>query len=340
MKHPITLKEIAKELGISISTVSKSLKNYDEISLETREKVQAFAKLYNYKPNNIALSLKNRHSNLIGVIIPEVVHHFFASVLKGIEDIAISKGYTLIIGVSNEFLLKESTTIKSLSNGTVDGFIISLSEETLRKENYTHIEEIDRFNIPIVLFDRITDKINCDKVIIDDATMSFNAVNHLIKVGHKKIAFITTEDYLSVGKLRTDGYYAALRQNKITIDENYIIKINDVKELDAQLQNLITSKEIDAIVAVNETYAAICLKILEKNNINSPEIVSVLSLSDGIISQYTSPSLSAINQNGFLMGQRSATRLIKRIEETESTPPVTEIIPTNLIIRQSIKKRL
>lgn len=339
MKHPITLKEIAKELGISISTVSKSLKNYSEISQETRDKVQAFAKLYNYQPNNIALSLKNRKSFTIGVIIPEVVHHFFASVIKGIEKIAISNGYTIIIGVSNEQLKKESNTIKTLSNGTVDGFIISLSEETLLMDNFSHLHEISNYNIPMVMFDRVTDAIECDKVIIDDKPVSLNAVEHLIQTGHKRIAFITTEDYLSVGKLRTDGYYEALKKNNLIINEDLVLKIHDQSELVPKIESLIKSNQIDAIVAVNETYAATCLKIIQKNNFKSPEDISILSLSDGLISLYTSPSLSAVNQNGYLMGKKSAQLLIERIESQKKYKEVQEIIPTNLIVRDSILNR-
>lgn len=339
MKHPITLKEIAKELGISISTVSKSLKNYSEISQETRDKVQAFAKLYNYQPNNIALSLKNRKSFAIGVIIPEVVHHFFASVIKGIEKVAISKGYTIIIGVSNEHLKKEKASIKTLSSGTVDGFIISLSEETLHNEDYSHLSEITNYNIPLVMFDRVTEQIECDKVIIDDKPVSFNAVQHLIKTGHKRIAFVTTEDYLSVGKLRTDGYYEALKANNITIDEHLVTRIHDHSELETKVEKLITMNTLDAIVAVNETYAATCIKILEKHNIKSPDDVSIISLSNGLISLYTSPSISAVNQNGYLMGKKSAELLINRIESVERPAPKTEIIPTDLILRDSVKNR-
>ncbi|MCB9425990.1 MAG: LacI family DNA-binding transcriptional regulator [Flavobacteriales bacterium] len=339
MKHPITLKEIAKELGISISTVSKSLKNYSEISQETRDKVQAFAKLYNYQPNNIALSLKNRKSFAIGVIIPEVVHHFFASVIKGIETVAISKGYTIIIGVSNEHLDKEKASIKTLSSGTVDGFIISLSEETLHNQDYSHLNVISNYNIPMVMFDRVTEQIECDKVIIDDKPVSFNAVQHLINTGHSKIAFVTTEDYLSVGKLRTDGYYEALQSNNITIDEHLVTKIHDQSELETKVKKLITMNTFDAIVAVNETYAATCIKILEKHNIKSPDDVSIISLSNGLISLYTSPSISAVNQNGYLMGQKSAELLINRIESKESLPVTTEIVPTELILRDSVKNR-
>ncbi len=339
MKHQITLKEIARELGVSISTVSKSLKDYAEISLDTRQKVQAFAKLYNYKPNNIALSLKNRRTNIIGVILPEIVHHFFSSVIKGIEDVAVTKGYTIVIGVSNESSEKEKTIISKLSNGSVDGFILSLSEESLQKEDYSHLNEAVDLELPIVLFDRVTEKIDCDKIIIDDKLVAFENVDYLIKKGHKRIAFLTTEDYLSVGKLRTDGYYEAIKKNNLPVDESLIIRINTQSDYNEVIEKLVKNNSIDAIVTVNEFFAATSINVLKNNGIKIPEEVSILSLSDGLISRYTSPSITAINQNGYLMGQSSATLLINRIESKTEIPYTTKIIPTNLIARESVMNR-
>lgn len=336
MKHQITLKEIAKELGISVSTVSKSLKDYTEISTDTRQKVKAFAKLYNYTPNNIALSLKNRRSNVIGVVLPDVVHHFFSSVIKGIEDIAISRGYTIIISISDECLEKEANSIRKLSHGTVDGYILSLSEETLHHNDYSHLEEVNELELPIVMFDRINNNIDCDKVIIDDKSVAYNCVDHLIKNGHRKIGFLTTEDYLSVGKLRTDGYYQALTDNHITIDESLVLKIHTQSNYYTEIEKLVKSQTFDALVTVNEAFAATGIKVLHDYGIKTPEKVSVISLSDGIISRHMIPSITAVNQNGFLMGQKSATLLINRIEGKSDADFQTEIIPTNIIFRDSV----
>src|SRR5690606_1944205 len=154
MKPKMTLKKIATELGLSISTVSKALKDNKDISKENRERVQAFAKFYNYRPNSVALSLRNKKTKTIGVIIPEIVHHFFAKVISGIEEAAISKEYNVIIGVSNESMDKEAINMEMLIDGSIDGFIISLSKETLYKQEYTHLQQIQNRNIPIVMFDR------------------------------------------------------------------------------------------------------------------------------------------------------------------------------------------
>ena len=225
MKKKVTLKQIAKELDVSISTVSKSLRNSLEIGEETRLKVQAFAKFYNYKPNNIALSLKNRRTKTIGIIIPEIVHYFFSTVINGIEQVANEKGYSVIICLSDDSFDKEVMNMELLAHGSTDGFIMSLSKETQYKKDFHHITEVIDQGMPVVMFDRITDEVNCDKVIIDDKKAAYEAVQYLINQGRKKIALVTTVDYVSVGKLRTDGYIKALQDNNIAFDENLIIKI-------------------------------------------------------------------------------------------------------------------
>ena len=222
MKRKVTLKQIAKELDVSISTVSKSLKNSSEISEDTRLKVQAFAKLYNYKPNNIALSLKNKKTKTIGIIIPEIVHHFFATVISGIEQVANEKGYNVIVCLSDESFDKEVINLEMLANGSTDGFIMSLSKETQQKKDFHHLQEVINQGMPIVMFDRIANEILSDKVIIDDLLAAYQAVNFLIEENCKKIALITTVDYVSVGKLRTEGYLKALTDHNITINEDLI----------------------------------------------------------------------------------------------------------------------
>ena len=175
-KRNTTLKELSKELSLSISTVSKALKDSPEISKDTKQKIKAFAKFYNYKPNNIALSLKNRKTKTLGIIIPEIVHHFFSKVIRGIEQVANKRGYNVIVGLSNESFDKEVINIQMLANGSIDGFILSISKETLLQQDYHHFKETISQGMPIVMFDRVVNEIECDKVIIDDLKGSKNAV--------------------------------------------------------------------------------------------------------------------------------------------------------------------
>ncbi len=339
MRRKVTLKQIAKELDVSISTVSKSLRDSPEISEDTRLKVQAFAKLYNYKPNNIALSLKNKKTKTIGIIIPEIVHHFFATVISGIEQVANECGYNVIVCLSDESFDKEVINMEMLANGSTDGFIMSLSKETQQKKDFHHLQEVINQGMPVVLFDRISNDILCDKVIIDDQLAAYEATNFLISKGLKKIALLTTVDYVSVGKLRTDGYLNVLHDHGIEVDENLIIRIEDTEHCDEKINELLENKSVDAILAVNELFAVTAIKLAMAKGIKIPEDLSVVAFTDGIISKYSTPTITTISQNGIKMGRKAAEMLIKRLEleDEEDEHYKTEIIETNLIIRESTK---
>lgn len=337
MKRKVTLKQIAKELDVSISTVSKSLRDSPEISEDTRLKVQAFAKLYNYKPNLIALSLKNRKTKTIGIIIPEIVHHFFATVISGIEHVANEKGYNVIVTLSDESFDKEVINMEMLANGSIDGFIMSLSKETQFRRDFHHISEVINQGMPVVMFDRVTNDISCDKVIIDDNLAAYEAVQRLIDSGFKNIALITTVDYVSVGKLRTDGYIKALKTNDIAIDSDLILKIEDIDNCTNQIEQLIRNNKIDAIFAVNELFAVTAIKEAKVQGISVPDEMAVIGFTDGIISKYSSPSITTVGQNGIKMGNKAAQMLIDRLEtEVEEEEHYrTEVIETDLVVRES-----
>ena len=337
MRKKVTLKQIAKELDVSISTVSKSLKNSLEISEDTRQKVQAFAKLYNYKPNNIALSLKNKKTKTICIIIPEIIHHFFATVISGVEQVANENGYNVLVCLSDESFDKEVINMEMLANGSIDGFIMSLSKETQQKKDFHHIVEVINQGMPVVMFDRITNDILCDKVIIDDNLAAFDATQFLFDKGFKKIALITTVDYVSVGKLRTEGYTKALKNNDIKVDENLILRIEDTENFESSIENLLLSNRPDAIFAVNELFAVTAIKLARKHNIKVPEELSIVGFTDGIISKYSTPSISTVSQNGIKMGGKAAKMLIERLESEEEGEEQykTEVIETELVERES-----
>jgi LacI family transcriptional regulator len=339
MKRKITLKQIAKELDVSISTVSKSLRNSPEISEETRIKIKAFAKLYNYKPNLIALSLKNKKTKTIGVIIPEIIHHFFATVIGGIEQVANEQGYNVIICLSDESFDKEVLNMEMLANGSIDGFIMALSKETQQKKDFHHILEATSQGMPVVMFDRVTKDIFCDKVIIDDKTAAQEAVEFLFEKGLKKIGLISTIDYVSVGKLRTDGYLDAHKHNNIVVNENLILKIEDIENCETEIETFIKNNSFDGLFAVNELFAVTAIKTATKLGKKVPEDISVIGFTDGIISKYATPSITTVSQNGVSMGKKAAKLLIDRLEndtdEIESEYYTTEIIETHLVERES-----
>lgn len=346
MRRKVTLKQIAKELDVSVSTVSKALRNSPEISNDTKQKVQAFAKLYNYRPNNIALSLKNRKTKTIGVIIPEIVHHFFSKVIRGIELIANKRGYNVIVGLSNESFSKEVLNMEMLANGSIDGFILSISKETLLQQDYHHFVETINQGMPIVMFDRVINDVSCDKVIVDDFMGSKKAVSKLIENGCRNIAIITTKDYVNVGKLRTQGYIAALEEYKIQPKSELILKI--VEELDDEdrleglefeIEELFKNNpEIDAVFAVNELYALTAMKIARKLKLKIPEDIQVIGFTDGVLSKHATPSLTTVSQHAQQMGEKAAELLINKLEnEEDEEHHRTIVVETELIERESTK---
>ena len=336
MKQRITLKIIAKEFGVSISTVSKALKGSHEISTEMREKIQAYANFYNYKPNNLALQLRNQKTSVIGIIIPEIVHHFFSTVIDGVEQYANEKGYNVMVCVSNESYEKEVLNFSLLANGSVDGLIVSVARETQKIKKYNHFEALIKDEFPLVLFDRVIEEIQCDKVIIDDFAGGYKAANHLLEIGAKRIAILSTQDYISVGALRKEGYIYALKNKGIEVEESLIYKLDDSQDLYDQIEKVINvPNPPDAILAVNEIYAANALIIAKKRGLSVPEDIAIVGFTSGLISAFTTPPLTCIVQHGFLMGQQAAELLINRIENTGPKEFQKEVISPDLKIRES-----
>jgi LacI family transcriptional regulator len=338
VKQKITLKDIARELDVSISTVSKALKNSSEIGQDTKDKVQAFARLYNYKPNNIAVSLKNKRTKNIGVIIPDILHYFFTTVFRGIEKYANQRGYNVIICISDESFDKEVINMEMLANGSIDGFIMSLSAETQQKNDFAHLGEVTDQGIPLVLFDRVTDDIACDKVIINDFEIAYHAVEKFIRNGRKRIALVTTESYFNVSRKRAEGYRKALIESGLGVDENLILRLpySDVNLLD--IDNFLEDHPIDAILCVNELFAILCMRLAQKKGIKIPADIAVIGFTDGILSRYGDPTLTTVDQHGDRMGAMAAQLLIDRIENDRGAEAVdfrTEVIQATLIERES-----
>ena len=339
MKSKATLKQIAKELNVSISTVSKALSNSPEISEPTKIKIQEFAKLKNYKPNNMAINLKNKRTKNIGVIIPNILNPFFAKVFTGVEKAANEKGYNVITCISNESYDKELYTLELLSNGTIDGFILSIAEETQKKQDFSHFTEIINQGTPIVMFDRITDEVICDKVIVDDFDSAVNATQHLISTGCKHIAMLSTIDNLSVGKLRFKGYLKAFEDNNMKVDRELVIRTDDENQFDFLLDALFNSKEIDGVFALDEHAAVTAMKFAIKRGYKIPEQLSIIGFADGVWSRRLTPSLSTVSQHGIEIGEAAAQLLIEKLEEKEETNSYkTKIIKTELRQRESTKK--
>lgn len=338
MRKKITLKQIAKELGVSISTVSKALRDSDEIGQDTRERIQAFAKFHNYRPNSIALSLKNKKFRTIGVIIPEIVHNFFSMVINGIEHVANQRGYNVVVCFSNESFDREVINMETLANGAIDGFILALTKETQLKQDYHHLQEVINRGMPLVMFDRVTYDIYCDKVVVDDTYAAYSGVNYLLKTGCKRIALLTIPDHISVGKLRNQGYLKALKDAGIPIREELKVVIDDI-ESDVEIKELFDRHQFDGLLCVNEFFAATSLREAHDRGLRIPEDVSIIGFADGFLARNSYPKITAIDQNGFQMGEKAAEMLIEKVEsDADEEYFRTEVVRTKLILRESTKR--
>ncbi len=339
MKEKATLKQIASELGVSVSTVSKALNGSEEISGSTKNRIQEYARLRNYKPNMAGLSLKNRKTRTIGVIVPNILNPFFAKVFSGIEKTAEKRGYKIITCISDESLEKEIHTLDMLSNGSADGFILSISEEAQKTQSFNHLKRLISDGMPLVMFDRVTDEVQCDKVIVDDYESAVNATQHLIGTGCKKIALLSSIDNLSVGKLRAQGYREALQKNNLRANEELIVLTDSPEDFDEKFRDLFDSQRIDGIFALDEYASVTAHKAALKKGYKIPEELSLIGFADGVWSRRLTPSLSTVSQHGPEIGEAAAELLIRRLEKGEEDfQPETVVVRTELRRRESTKR--
>ncbi len=332
----VTIKDLAKELNISVSTVSRALADNPLVKSTTKKAVMELAKKLNYQPNFTALSLRSNTTRTLGVILPQVVHDFFSQVLRGIEDIAYSKGYSVIICNTHESYEREVMDAKNLVNGRVDGILACVSKET---KDFTHFQEFKDRNIPLVFFDCVVDDITTDKVIIDDHEAALIAVNHLISTGRKKIAYVGGPENLLISKNRYKGYKDALLEANIAFDENLVLhrETGDFKDGAGAVQDLLKKNvEIDGLFAATDLLAIGALKELKKAGYSTPRDVSICGFSNWKISEIYDPSITTVDQPGYNMGKISSNMLFKQIENKDANHKAeTKVLKTSLVIRES-----
>lgn len=338
-KRPVTIKDIATKLSISVSTVSRALKNNPEISLQTRETVQKLAKEMNYFPNPLAVALKTKKSNTIGVVVPQIVSSFYATVVKGIEKVADERGYQVFVSSSNERLEKEIKNVNSFINHRMDGIILSLSKAT---NTFEHIKQITDMEIPMVLFDRTSKELNVSKVVADDSEAAYKAVTHLIEGGAKRIALITGPEYMLTGRNRMRGYKKALQDNNIKVDETLICRceFNVESAREASLKLLERINKADAIFGINDDMAIGAIRAAQELNISVPEELTIVGFSNSRRSRYMNPQLSTIDQNPREIGRIAAELLFNQINNAiDAKEPKELIVSADLIIRSSSDKK-
>lgn len=341
----LTIKDIAKALGLSTSTVSRALRDSYEISPETKKLVLEYAEKNNYHPNPIALSLKERRSRSIGVIVCEIANSYFSQVINGIESIAYNNGYNVIIAQSRESFDREVLNLQYLTSRSIDGLIISVSTET---KDFSYLKELHSKAMPIVFFDRIVNEINTHKVIADNYKGAYEATTHLINCGYRRIAAVSNPALLSITVERMAGYKSALADNGVEVDESLIkycqhggMIFSEVEEVVNELFDL--KQKPDAIFATADKLTTNCLRLLKIKNLTVPGDIGLLGFSNTDLTELLDPPLSIIKQPAFEMGEIATNLLLQLIE---SKRPVTEfatkVMPTELLIRgstKSVKKR-
>lgn len=337
------IKELAKIVGVSISTISKSLNDHPEISDATKKRVRRYAKEYNYRPNFIASNLKSKRTKIIALVLPELSSYIFSQMLQGVEAVAEREGYLVITCLTDESHRKESNIIRGLSNGIVDGFLISVSEETLKQGKYNHLRQIDNFGFPMVLFDRMVKGFErADKVAVKHYETGFDAVQHLYEMGSRRISFVSTRFSIGKNQERYQGYLAALNHYGLPIDEDIIIcnDTYDYKKHQGIVEQLFESKKgIDSVVATDESTAMAAIQVAKQRGFSVPDAFSVIGFSNGVLARHSNPRLTTMSQHAHKVGSVAAELLIKRLSSNEerNKPFVKELIPGTLIKRNSTR---
>ncbi len=338
-KKEVTIYDIASALNISIATVSRALKNDPVVSKRTKKKIFDLAEKMGYRTNHFARNLRNQKTNTIGVIVHELNSNFITSVLAGIEKVTAEAGYDLIIAHSSESFSKEIANAKNLFHKRVDGLIASLSLET---KNLDHFKSFEEKNVPVIFFDRVEQEGNNTVVVIDNDKCGYQATQHLIQQGCKRIVHITSNLKRNVYSKRFKGYKEALADNGIPYDEKLLI-INDLSEraaIESTMKMLKMNPLPDAAFITNDFVAAICMRTLKENNIKIPEDIAIVGFNNDAICTLVEPALSTINYPGIDVGEVAASNLInhlKGIGNLQNTNTI--IIRSNLIIRKSSLKK-
>ncbi|MBA4300867.1 transcriptional regulator, LacI family [Algoriphagus alkaliphilus] len=334
----ITIKDIARELNVSTSTVSRALKDYPGISDETKRKVKELAEKMDYRPNAIALSLRKSRSFTIGVIIPEVVHFFFSTVISGIEEVAFARGYNVILTQTNEKLVREKSSIATMLSNQIDGVLVSFSKETT---DFEHFSNLLAKGFPIVFFDRVPDIDNAITVTVDDYSGAFEATKHLLQQGYRRIAHLSGPSNLKISQERARGYTDALIHHGFTPDPGFIVECNkgtddEAQKITAEILETFSTKP-DAFFANNDMAAVGAMLACKAAGLRVPEDVGIVGFSNWQFCSMIDPSLSSVSQPGFNLGAKATEILLDLIEKKIQLGEYSNsvVLETELLIRKS-----
>ena len=338
-KGPLTMKDIARELGISVATVSRALKDSPRISAERRAAIQQYAREHNFTPNVIAESLRNskvKPQKLIGVILPSFVHYYFASVLSGIEEEASSQGYRILVAASQESYEREVRICQSFYENKVCGIIVSQAKDTLK---YDHFQRLIDEGVPLVFYDRICTGVNASRVVVDDYMGAFNAVTHLIETGCKRIGFYGSAMTLEISKNRFNGYKDALLKHGLVYDESITRVCDNRADAEAITPEVLKNEpRPDGFFAVNDDTAIGILYTAKHMGFNVPNDISICGFTNGQRAVACDPMLTTVEQRGMKVGEEAVDILISQVEGIiPRDKPQRRVVRTRLVIRGTTK---
>lgn len=334
MNKPATIKDIAKALQISTSTVSRALRNASDVSIETRNAVQALSEQLNYRPNKLALSLQQKQTHTIGVIVPNL-DYVMSNMVKGIDEVALEAGYTVMVCQSNESFGRETINAKRLADSLVDGFIISVSSET---KVYDHFKKL---NAPMVFFDRLAKGIHAPGVRLDNFEGGFIATEHLIEQGYKNIAILAGPQNLSISNHRLDGYLAALKKHKRKVEEDNIIycDFNQHYAFLATEELLSKKKRPDAIFTISDRLAIGAMLAVKEKGLSMPDDIGLVGFNNDPVTSLVAPSISSVDQPAFEIGKAAAKLFIEQLHNDGDMRDVEVVLKPKLIVRESSLRR-
>ncbi|MEP7238895.1 MAG: LacI family DNA-binding transcriptional regulator [Ferruginibacter sp.] len=333
MNKPPTIKDIARQLNISVSTVSRAIRNASDVNPETKKAVLALVEELNYQPNQLALSLRNKQTHTIGVIVPNL-DYVLSVMVRGIDEVALEAGYTVMICQSNESFGREILNTRRLLDSLVDGFIISVSSET---KTFEHFKKIQEKNIPMVVFDRVTPALIAPSVRLDNEAGGFIATEHLLEQGYKRIAILAGPKNLGISNSRMDGYLNALKKHKIKKDDDLIIHcdFNQDYAFFATQELLAMKKRPDAIFTISDRMAIGAMLAIKKKGLRMPEDIGLVGFNNEPVTSLVTPQISSVDMSAFELGKAAAKLFIETMHHHEDMTSVEHVLKPKLFIRES-----
>src|ERR1700761_1674820 len=330
----INIKVLAKKLNLSTSTISRAFSGSTDINKDTRERILAFAKEHNFLPNHYASNLRDKKTKTLAVIVPEIANDFFAQAINGIEEVARKKGFYILLYRTDDIFEKEVSFVNYLNNGKADGIIMSVSGEA---NDHNYLKKLEQKNIPVVFFDRVYEDIDVSKVTTNDYDSSFDATEHLIRMGCKKIAYLVINKSISIGKVRMQGYVDALQKHGVPFNDELIIDCSQDEKINYSIiKNMLEELKPDGIFSSVERLAFATYYVCNDLGIVIPRDLKVISFSSLNIAPLLCPALSTITQPAFELGSKAATLLFDELEKKgQNVQKKEHVLKSKLYIRKS-----